>query len=315
MIKCLIAWIKRLVKAFLDGNCPIHAAGLTYYTLLAIVPILCCILVAAKTCRVDEFAKGQINKQIDTLIVNVEQGQDDWLVSAIPVTTPEQREMRRMAAGEFAQKARRISNSLFERIENFDISTFGWIGFALLLWTVVSTLASVETSFNGIFGVEKPRPVWKRLYMYILIMIILPMLATAAMSLPILHVVKDVIVATLGATWLTKWVSDGLIWLLDSWAFGFIFTLISSTFTFAFVYWVMPNCRVPVRHAIGGGFATSILFVGWLKICAVAQVGIAKSSALYGSFSFLPIVLAWIYMSWQIILFGATLVKSFDSGK
>ena len=47
-----------------------------------------------------------------------------------------------------------------------------------------------------------------------------------------------------------------------------------------------------------------------MKICAVAQVGIAKSSALYGSFAFLPIVLAWLYMSWQIVLLGACITHA-----
>jgi uncharacterized BrkB/YihY/UPF0761 family membrane protein len=46
-----------------------------------------------------------------------------------------------------------------------------------------------------------------------------------------------------------------------------------------------------------------------MKVCAVAQVGIAKSSALYGSFAFMPIVLAWLYMSWQIVLLGANMVE------
>ena len=314
-VRSVFDWAKRLVKAFLDGQCPMHAAGLTYYSLLAVVPILCCILVLAKACHVDSFAKEQINGKIDALIVNIEKGQDDALVAALPGGDEEQREKKRIAAEEFAQTARQISNKLFERIEQFDISTFGWIGFGFLLWTVISTLASVESSFNGIFDIEKARPVWKRAYMYLLIMLVLPLLVTVAMSLPILRVVKDVIVATLGATWLTKWVSDGLIWVLESWAFSFSITLLSATVAFAFIFWVMPNCRVSFRHALWGGFTTSILFGGWLKACAIAQVGIAKSSALYGSFAFLPIVLAWLYMSWQIVLFGATLVRSFDTRK
>ena len=68
---------------------------------------------------------------------------------------------------------------------------------------------------------------------------------------------------------------------------------------------------MPFRAAVRGGAATAILFGGWMKACAVAQVGIAKSSALYGSFAFFPIILAWFYMSWQVILLGACMVKSF----
>jgi len=311
MKKKVLDWGKRVVKGFLDNNCTIHAAGLTYFAMLALVPVLCCILVAAKVCHVDHYAKTQINAQLDAMIENIEKGQDD--VFAVWMTKEdEDRERKRIAAEEFAQTARKISDALFARVEAFDVGTLGWIGFGLLLWTVISSLGTVEVSFNQIWGVAKPRPIWKRAYMYLFIIVILPILATVALSLPILNIVKDIIVATLGATWLTHWVSDGLIWLLDSWIFRGLFTLATASLAFAFFFWMMPNCKVSWRHSWYGGLITSVLFGGWLRVCAIAQVGIAKSSALYGSFAFLPIVLAWLYMSWQIVLLGANMVKAFD---
>ena len=72
---------------------------------------------------------------------------------------------------------------------------------------------------------------------------------------------------------------------------------------------MLPNCKVPWKYAWTGGFVTAFFFGAWVKLCAVAQVGIAKSSALYGSFAFLPIVLAWLYMSWQIVLLGACFTR------
>ena len=60
--------------------------------------------------------------------------------------------------------------------------------------------------------------------------------------------------------------------------------------------------------ALAGGFITILLFGGWLKLCAMLQVGIAKYSALYGGFAVVPILLMWVYMSWQIILLGAEIV-------
>lgn len=308
-------WTRRLIVGFLDSNCPMHAAGLTYYVLLAIVPILCCILVLAKTCHVDSYAKREINGQIDALIVNIEKGQDDKILASLPVFDESEREKKRIAAEEFARTAREISNALFERVETFDIGTLGWIGFGFLLWTVISTLASVESSFNGIFGVTEARPLWKRACLYPFLMVALPVFSAVAMSLPVLRVVKRVIEATFGATWLTKWVSDGLIWLLDSQLFSFSFTTFSTAVAFAFFFWVMPNRKVRFVHAWWGGLVTTFLVGGWLKACAVAQVGIAKSSALYGSFAFLPIVLAWIYMSWQIVLLGANVVHLLDGRK
>ena len=308
----LYAWMKGVVVSFFDNNCSMHAAGLTYFALLAIIPVLCCILVAAKTCHVDHYARQAINARIDVLITNVEKGQSDDLAKLTP-QSEEEREKKRIAAEEFAGEARKITNKLFERIDSFDVGTLGWIGFGFLLWTVISSLGMVEVSFNQIWGVAKPRPIWKRAYTYLFILVVLPVLATIAMSLPVMNVVKDVIVATLGATWLTKWAGDGLIWFLDWNVFRLALTLLFASVFFGFFFWMMPNCRVPVRHAWWGGLITAFFFGAWVKVCAIAQVGIARSSALYGSFAFLPIVLAWLYMSWQIVLFGAIVVRSFSS--
>ena len=74
----------------------------------------------------------------------------------------------------------------------------------------------------------------------------------------------------------------------------------------------MPNRIVSFRHSVYGGILSALLFVGWLKVCAIAQVGIANSSALYGSFAFFPIVLAWIFVSWEIVLLGANMVRAFE---
>jgi len=303
--------VKRMVRLFLDHNCSLHAAGLTYYALLALIPVLCCVLVLAKTCGVDSYARDQINRQLDTLITNLERGQEDRL--AVLTTGDEnERSVKRKVALDFGRQTRDVTQELFKRIDAFDISTFGWIGFLLLLWTVISTLGSVETSFNQIWSVARPRTLWRRCVTYLFVLVVLPLLASLAMSIPILGLVKRALVATVGATSLTRWLSDGLIWLIDSKFFCFSLTLAFAALTFAFAFWLIPNCRVTVRNALWGGLATAFVFGSWWRICIVAQVGIAKSSALYGSFAFVPIVLAWIYMSWQIVLVGACFIRALE---
>ena len=310
-MKKFLLWGKSTVKGFLDNHGSMHAAGLTYFSMLALVPILCILLLAAKTLGAQDYVKAQINGQIDVMISNIEHGQDDDL-AAVAVADEVKREEKKAAAQEFGRQARELSNQLFERIEQFDVGTLGWIGLGMLLWTIISSIGMVEVSFNEIWGVGKPRPVWKRAYLYLFVAIVIPVLATLAMSVPILNVVKNVIVATAGATSATKWLSDGLVWLLESWILRSAITLAFASLTFAFIFFFMPNCRVRFRHAWWGGILTAVLFGAWMKACAVAQVGIAKSSALYGSFAFFPIVLAWLYMSWQIILLGSNMVHSFS---
>ena len=310
MKKKILFWTKTVVGDFNSSHCSMHAAGLTYFSMLALVPLLCVLLSVAKICGADDFARQKINEQIDVMISNVEHAQEDDLAQVVAPVSEEERERKRIAAEEFAAQAREISNGLFERIAKFDVWTFGWIGFGFLVWTVISAIGMVETSFNEVFRVQKARPVWKRAYLNVFTAVILPIFVMLALSVPILNVAKQVIVATMGATWLTKWVSDGLIWFLDSTFFRLAVTLAFATLSFAYAFAVLPNRKVPFRDAVIGGFVTAFLFGAWVKICAVAQVGIAKSSALYGSFAFLPIVLAWMYMSWRIFLLGACITHA-----
>ena len=313
-MKKVMAWGRSVVFGFLDNKCSLHAAGLTYFSMLALIPILCCILVVAKAAGVDKFAKEQINEQIDSLITNVEQGKGKYAAKE-GQTPDEQRslEKKKAAAEVFAKQAREFSDVLFKRIDKFNVGRLGVIGLVMLLWTVISSLGQVEVSVNEVWGVGKPRPIWKRAYLYLFVAIVVPVLSAFAMSMPILNVVKNAISATMGATWLTKWASDGLVWFIDFWAFRLVISTGFASLAFGYFLWVMPNCKVRFRHAWYGGIMTAVLFAAVMKVCAVAQVGIAKSSALYGSFAFLPIVMAWFYMSWQVILLGACMVRAFEA--
>lgn len=312
-MKKFVSWGRRVVKGFLEHHCSLHAAGLTYFSMLAIVPIFCVLLVVAKAVGLDERAQLEVNKYLDAAIANVEHGQDDAILKALPVGgSEEDREKKRVAAEVFAKQARWVADTVFTRVKEFDIKTFGWIGFSLLLWTVISSISMVELCFNEIWGVEKPRPIWKRAYIYLGVAFAMPIFSALAMSPQLLNLAKNIIMATLGATWLTKWAGDCIVWLIDLTIFRFAVSFVLSGLGFALFFLVMPNCRVNFRCAFWGGLITALFFCAWVKICAIAQVGIAKSSALYGSFAFIPIVLAWLYMSWQIILLGANMVREFD---
>ena len=248
----IVAWFKAVFGDFSSSHCSMHAAGLTYFSMLSLVPLLCVLLSVAKFCGADDFARQKINEQIDAMISNVEHGQDDDLAKVVSPTSEEERERKRIAAEEFAAQAREISNALFEKVAQFDVWTFGWIGFGFLVWTVISAISMVETSFNEIFDVEKSRPVWKRAYLNVFTAVILPIFAMLALSVPLLALAKQIIVATMGATWLTKWVSDGLVWFLDSTLFRLSITLAFATLSFAYAFAVMPNRKVPFRDAVLG---------------------------------------------------------------
>ena len=312
----LLRLVSGTFNGFVKNPCGLHAAGLTYFTILALVPVLCLLMVFAKTCGADGFAREQINVQIDAFISDLEEGAEkaapaEAVVLPPPATAPktvqDEAAARRVATLELAHQARAVSNDLFDRIAVFDVDTLGWVGFAMLAWTVISTLGQVETSMNAIWNVTKARPVWKRCVLYLFISLVLPLFSALALSLPVLRGVKAVLDATLGATSYTKWMGDALVALLTSRAFGFCVTLAFSALTFGFLFKVMPNRHVQTRSALEGGLVTALVFGALVKACTSAGMGIAKSSALYGSFAAVPILLAWLYMSWQVFLFGSCL--------
>jgi YihY family inner membrane protein len=293
------------VKGFLDARCGLHAAGLTYFSLLSFVPILCLSLLLAKMCGVGDVAREQINIHLDAYITQLETVHDDPTVAA--TMTEERRQAKKDAAKAIATQARDVSNQLFDRAAKFNASTLGWIGLAMLAWTVISTFGMVETSMNEIWSVKKLRPLWKRCVLYLLVTVVTPILAAIALSMPILNVVKSVLEGAAGYIPYSKWFMDLLVSLLFSKFVAFLLTYGFAALGFGFFYKYMPYCRVETRWALLAGVIQALVFGLWLRVCIIAQVGVANSSVLYGSFAFFPILLAWIYISWQIILFGSVL--------
>lgn len=299
------------VKLFNDRRCSLHAAGLTYFTILAFVPLLCLMLLLAKTCGIGDIARSQINMRLDAYIQQIENAPDDPAVAAH--ITPERRAAKKEAATDLANQARAITNQLFDRADKFDASTLGWIGLAMLAWTVISSFGMVETSMNEVWGVSKARPVWKRCLLYLLVSLVIPVLTVLALSMPVMSAVKKVLEVAAGHIPYSKGLTDFLAAVLFSRTVSAAVTFVFASAAFGFFYQFMPYCHVRVRWALAAGAATSIGFWLWLRICLFAQIGVANSSVLYGSFAFLPIILAWVYVSWQIVLFGSVLACQLQS--
>jgi membrane protein len=201
-----------------------------------------------------------------------------------------------LGASELATEIDQMVERAFEKVENVSFAALGGVGLLLLMWMVVDVLGRVETAFNRVWGVKAGRPVWRRFTDYLSVLVVLPVLAVAASSLPVVDFV---------ARYLDKSTADAVRAFLVSGPLksGTVVTMTALCFTFVIMF--MPNTKVRVWPGVGGGTVTAILFIVWMRICAALQVGVANYGKIYGSFAVVPIVLAWVYVSWQIVLFGA----------
>jgi membrane protein len=228
----------------------------------------------------------------------MEQAAEDK-ASAADVAAPDGSAQQAMTKT-FSKQVREVADKLFAQIDQLGFGTLGGIGAVMLLWTVIGVLGKVESSFNEVWGVEKPRTLVRKFADYLAVIMILPFLITAASTVPVAAMATRFMDQTVGGT-----ASEAFRSLLNSGLFKTSVTLATGTLTFAFLLGFMPNARVKTVPALAGGFVTVVLFAGWLKLCAMLQIGIANYSALYGGFAVLPILLMWVYTSWQIILLGS----------
>jgi membrane protein len=171
------------------------------------------------------------------------------------------------------------------------------VGMVILFWSVMSLLNHIESSFNHIWQIRASRPWYRKFTDYLTIMLIAPVFIILSSSITVFI-----------STRLNDYMATAAI--LDVFK-----PLISGLFKFApyFLSWVtltilfiiMPNAKVKFLPAmISGIIAGTILQVmQWLYIDL--QFGIAKLSAIYGSFAAVPLFIIWMQSSWNVVLLGA----------
>jgi membrane protein len=171
------------------------------------------------------------------------------------------------------------------------------VGLLVLFWAVIRVLRDIENSFNAIWGIEKDRSLGRKFSDYLTIIVICPILLTMSGSITIfISTQVEMITAKFG---LLGYVSNLIFMSLKVLPYCVIWGL------FAFLYILVPNTKVRFRSGLIAGIIAGSAFqaVQWGYI--YFQVGVSKFNAIYGSFAALPLFLAWLQLSWVIVLIGA----------
>ena len=191
-----------------------------------------------------------------------------------------------------------INSQIFKYLNLFASKAKGLTtaGMIVLFLTSVMTMMTVESSFNVIWRVAKPRPLAQRVLVYWAIVTLGPLLIGVSLSISS-YLFGSSLVANGHVPSLLEWVLTGT-------------ALPLTTLAFALLYVYLPNCAVQWRDAVIGGLLAAVAFELAKRGFGFYVRRMPTYAAVYGAFALVPLFLVWVYLCWFITLAGATFVSA-----
>ncbi|MDE6542736.1 MAG: YihY/virulence factor BrkB family protein, partial [Muribaculaceae bacterium] len=216
------------VRSFTDRDLQSQASSLTYSTLLATVPVLAMLFAIARGFGFQNILKSQLFTYF-----------------------PAQREV--------LDKAFTFVDSYLNQASE---GLFVGVGLIVMLWTLISLISNVESTFNLVWGVKHGRSLWRRITDYTAIFLVLPILMICASGINVF--MSSTLQEAIPFRFLTPMVSG----LLD------LTSLMLTWFFFVGAYLLIPNTRVPFKNAFLAGILTGIGFtvLQWLFVSGAVYV-------------------------------------------
>lgn len=191
----------------------------------------------------------------------------------------------------------RIAKQIILFVDNIDVGLLGVMGIALLFYTAITLIHKIEHAFNSTWHITEYRALAQRVSDYLSVIMIGPILIFTALAITA-AVSSSTIINTLSSIE----------------PFGFIITATGSLLpyllviaAFTVVYILVPNTQVKFRSAFVGAVIAGTLWetTGWLFASSVANS--SNYTVVYSSFAILVIFMIWLYLSWLILLIGASI--------
>ncbi|MEE4661370.1 MAG: YihY family inner membrane protein [Halieaceae bacterium] len=271
----LLPGAKYVLNRFREDGCNRSSAALTYMSLFALVPLIT-VMFAILSAIPDLQARAADLQDLlfDNLFPDGASSGD--AISNAKAQVSE-------ALVNFSQQAQNLSGP----------------GVGVLIVTAVLMLRNVEATFNTIWRTRRNRSPVSSFLLYWAVLSLGPILIGLALGSGAYLAVADNFVAEFDVIGIRR-------------LFFTLAPLLLSAAAFSLLYAAVPNCRVNMRHALIGGLVTALVFnvARW----AFGKL-IAKTSytAIYGAFAAFPLLLLWIFLSWNIVLAGAVLVHSLST--
>ncbi len=250
-----------MVRDFSSGQLNLRAMSLVYTTLLSLVPLLAVSFSVLK-------AFG-VHNQIEPVLLNLVQP--------------------------LGERGEELVATILGFVENMKVGVLGSLGLALLLYTVVSLIQKVESSFNYVWHAKSTRSLSRRFSDYLSVIMVGPVLVFSAIGMTASMMNSRVVQNLLAIE------PFGSIVLTVTKLMPFILIILAFTFVYLFV----PNTRVNVRSAFVGAVVGGALWQGTGMVFAIFASTSTKYAAIYSGFAILILFMIWLYLSWLILLLGA----------
>ncbi len=170
------------------------------------------------------------------------------------------------------------------------------VGLVFLAITSMMMIYSIDNAFNRIWRVTRQRTLIQRVLVYWAVLTLAPLLMGGSLSM---------------TSWLIG-MSVGNLSQLSVIVLAILklIPVVLATLAFAFLFRVVPNRFVPLRHAFVGGVVSALAFEAMSRAFALYIAHFPTYKLVYGAFASFPIFLLWVYLSWITVLLGAVLTAS-----
>jgi membrane protein len=183
-------------------------------------------------------------------------------------------------------------------VNNIQSGKLGVLGVLVLVFVAISTLSSVETTFNDIWSVARGRGWVARIIQYWAVISLGPLVLAVVLRLGSgAHQLET-------AEQLRPFASRLMLQLSP---------VVILCLAFALFYLLMPNTKVHWDAALVGGCVGGILWHlnNYFSVLYVSRW--VTNSKIYGNLAIIPVFMAGLYFSWLIVLFGAQVAHAYQN--
>ncbi|HEX5046544.1 MAG TPA: YhjD/YihY/BrkB family envelope integrity protein [Gammaproteobacteria bacterium] len=252
-----------LFRDFLERELSLRAMSLVYTTMLAIVPLFAFAFALLKTFG--------FHRELEPLLFN-------FLAPIGP-------------------RSAEVTEQVLGFIDNVSSGALASVAIVILLFSGLSMAQKVESSFNFVWRVDRPRSFGRRFTEYVAVLFVGPLVATVALGF-IAGVENAAAVSAL------QQVQPLGAWLVRLAGFTPYLLVIAG---FTFLYLFVPNTNVRLRPAFIGGVFAGVLWAGGGTLFTKFVVAAGSREQIYSGFAIVFVAMLWMHLSWLILLLGAQL--------